>query len=59
MADAGVAYRALLGIAVSGITAAVTVYIIEESLLLWRGCYWIFLHFGEFAGGMSGRVLQL
>ncbi len=50
-------YRALLGIAVSGITAAVTVYITEEVSPALAGVVTGYFIFGNSLGSMSGRVL--
>ncbi|HFY0627925.1 TPA: MFS transporter, partial [Salmonella enterica] len=49
-------YRALLGIAVSGITAAVTVYISEEVSPALAGIVTGYFIFGNSLGSMSGRV---
>ncbi|HGM5491796.1 TPA: MFS transporter [Serratia fonticola] len=51
-----VLYRALLGIAVSGITAAVTVYIAEEVSPAMAGIITGYFIFGNSLGSMSGRV---
>lgn len=51
-----VVYRALLGIAVSGITAAVTVYISEEVSPALAGIVTGYFIFGNSLGSMSGRV---
>ncbi|TDQ21666.1 putative MFS family arabinose efflux permease [Raoultella sp. BIGb0149] len=51
-----VLYRALLGLAVSGITAAVTVYICEEVSPALAGVVTGYFIFGNSLGSMSGRV---
>ena len=51
-----VLYRALLGLAVSGITAAVTVYICEEVSPVLAGVVTGYFIFGNSLGSMSGRV---
>lgn len=52
-----VVYRALLGIAVSGITAAVTVYISEEVSPALAGIVTGYFIFGNSLGSMSGRCV--
>lgn len=52
-----VIYRALLGLAVSGITAAVTVYICEEVSPVLAGVITGYFIFGNSLGSMSGRVI--
>lgn len=52
-----VLYRALLGLAVSGITAAVTVYICEEVSPVLAGVITGYFIFGNSLGSMSGRVI--
>lgn len=52
-----VIFRALLGIAVSGVTAAITVYISEEVSPGMAGIITSYFIFGNSLGSMSGRVI--